>query len=206
MFVKICGITTVQDAMAAVRAGADAIGLNFVPTSPRFITADMARSILAAVPSSLMTVGVFRDRPAAEVIDATRSLGLNAAQLHGDESPAVTAEVASMVRTVIKAVRADAESLRTCGKHGADIILVDAAEPGSGRTFDWTLVGDLVSGHRILLAGGLRPANVAQAIAAVRPWGVDAASGIESQPGQKDEELMLRFVRAAQAAAENLSR
>lgn len=200
MFVKICGITRPADAIAAVDAGADAIGLNFVPTSRRCIDVEVARAILALVPDHVMTVGIFRDHLANEVLEITGALGLEAAQLHGDDPPEVTAIVAAGVETVIKAVAAESPSVRSIDEHAADIVLLDAPIPGGGVPFEWGIVGDLVTKHKILLAGGLRPDNVAEAVRRVRPWGVDVASGVEAQPAQKDPDAIARFVAEVRAA------
>lgn len=202
MFVKICGITRPADAIAAVDAGADAIGLNFVPTSPRCVAVEVARAILAIVPDDVMTVGVFRDHLANEVLEITGALGLQAAQLHGDEPPEFTAVVAAGVETVIKAIAAESPSVRFIDEHATDIVMLDAPRPGGGVPFEWGIVGDLVTKHKILLAGGLRPDNVAEAVRRVRPWGVDVASGVEAAPAQKDPDAIARFVAEARAAAE----
>ena len=203
MFVKICGITRPADAIAAVDAGADAIGLNFVPTSRRCIDVEVARAILAVVPDHVMTVGIFRDHLADEVLEITGALGLDAAQLHGDEPAEVTAVVAAGVETVIKVAAAGSPSVRSIDEHAADIVLLDAPIPGGGVPFEWGIVGDLVTKHKIVLAGGLRPDNVAEAVRRVRPWGVDVASGVEAEPTQKDPNAIARFVAAARAAAEH---
>ena len=170
VFVKICGITRPADAIAAVCAGVDAIGLNFVPTSSRCIDIEIARAILAVVPDHTMTVGVFRNHPASEVLEITGTLGLTAAQLHGDEPPEVTAGVAAGVKTVIKVVVAGSPAVRCIDEHAADIIMFDAPIPGGGVPFDRGLVGDLVTNHRILLAGGLRPDNVAAEVRQASHW------------------------------------
>jgi phosphoribosylanthranilate isomerase len=202
VFVKICGITRPADAIAAVDAGADAIGLNFVPTSRRRIDVETARAILAVVTDQVMTVGIFRDHPANEILEITGALGLHAAQLHGDEPPEVTAAVvATGVATVIKSVAAESPSIRSIDEHAADIVLLDAPIAGGGVPFDWDTVGDLVTKHKILLAGGLGPDNIAEAVRRVRPWGVDVASGVEAEPPQKDPDAIARFVAAAHAAA-----
>jgi phosphoribosylanthranilate isomerase len=202
VFVKICGITRPADAIAAVDAGADAIGLNFVPTSRRCIDIEAAQAILAVVPDYVMTVGIFRDHLADEVLEITGALGLGAAQLHGDEPPEVTAAVAAGVQTVIKAVAAGSPSVRSIDEHAADIVLLDAPIPGGGVPFEWGIVGDLVVKHKFLLAAGLGPGNVAEAIRRVRPWGVDVASGVETEPAHKDPVATARFVAEARAAAE----
>jgi phosphoribosylanthranilate isomerase len=201
VFVKICGITRPADAIGAGDAGADAIGLNFVPTSRRCIDVEVARAILAVVPDHVMTVGIFRDHPASEVLEVTGALGLDAAQLHGDEPPEVTAAVAVGVETVIKVVTAGRPSVRSIDEHAADIVLLDAPFPGGGVPFEWGLVGDLGRKHKLLLAGGLRPDNVAEAVRRVRPWGVDVASGVEAEPARKDPDAIARFVAEARAAA-----
>lgn len=203
MFVKICGITRPADAVAAVDAGADAIGLNFVSGSVRQIDVAAARGILAAIDRPITTVGIFRGLAADEVLGITGALGLDAAQLHGDEPPAFTAAVAAGVATLIKATTAGDPAVGDVGDHlvrPGDIVMLDAADPGGGTPFDWDLVGDLVTQHRILLAGGLRPDNVAEAIRRVRPWGVDVASGVELAPGRKDAKAIARFVTEARAA------
>ena len=201
VFVKICGITRPADAIAAVDAGADAIGLNFVPTSRRGIDVEVARAILAVVPGHVMSVGIFRGHPAGEILEVTGALGLDAAQLHGDEPPEVTAVVAAAVETVIKVVAAGSPSVRSIDEHAADIVLLDAPVPGGGVPFEWGIVGDLVTKHKIVLAGGLRPDNVAEAVRRVRPWGVDVASGVEAEPARKDPDAVARFVAEARAAA-----
>ena len=201
MFVKICGIVRPIDATAAIDAGADAIGLNFVPTSSRSIDLDTARAVLAIVPDHIMTVGIFRDHSPSEVLAITSTLGLRAAQLHGDGSSKDTAAVAAGVDTVIKVVAAESPTLDSIGDHNADIVMVDAADPGGGVPFDWHLVGDLVTKHKVLLAGGLRPSNVAEAIGRVRPWGVDVATGVESEPRRKDARAIAHFVDAAASSA-----
>lgn len=201
MFVKICGVTTEADAVAVADAGADAIGLNFTSTSRRRVTVEQAQSIVSAVPDSVLTVGVFRDHLADEVIDIVRSVGLDAAQLHGAETPATSRRVHAAVPLLFRAMAAGDPQLSSIDEHGADVVLLDAPVPGGGVPFDWTLVGDLTARHRVLLAGGLRPGNVAEAVRAVRPWGVDVASGVEASPGRKDPDAVLRFVEAARDAA-----
>ena len=200
MFVKICGITDPADAVAAADAGADAVGMIFAP-SRRHVSVEEARAIAAAVPDDVLIVGVFRDHLASEVIEIAAAVGLGAVQLHGSEPPELSHRVRDAVDTVIKAVSVSDPQLSSIDEHEADIVLIDAPVPGGGVPFDWTLVGDLTSRHRILLAGGLRPETVAQAIETVRPWGVDVASGVETAPGRKDHDAVARFVAAARAAA-----
>lgn len=203
MFVKICAVTTPGDAALAADAGADAIGMIFAP-SRRQVDATTAAEIVAATPDHVLTVGVFRDHLANEVVDIAGQAGLDGAQLHGSETPATTDAVRPHVRFVIRAVAAGDPQVATVDAHRADVVHLDAPTPGGGVPFDWDLVGDLGTRHRLLLAGGLRPGNLAEAIAAVRPWGVDAASGTESDFGKKDADLLRRFVDEAKAAGADL--
>jgi phosphoribosylanthranilate isomerase len=202
VFVKICGATRPDDARAIAATGADAIGLNFVPTSRRRIDLDTARSIMTVVPDGVMTVGVFRDQPLDEMLHVIASLGLTAAQLHGDEPPSIAAAVATCVTTLIKVVPPAGPWPYPIEEYGADIVMVDAPTPGGGEPFDWDTVGDLATRHRVLLAGGLRQGNVAEAIRHVRPWGLDVASGVESAPGVKDPDAVAAFVLAARSTVQ----
>lgn len=199
MFVKVCGLRRVEDATAAVAAGVDAVGLNFVPASRRCIDLATARAILAVVPDHVMTVGVFRDHAGDEMLTVTDTLGLDAAQLHGDERPETTAAVAAGVGTVIKVFPAGSRALDEVPEHQADIVMIDAPTPGGGVPFDWGVIGDLAKRCRLVLAGGLTPDNVAEAIRLVRPWGVDVASGVENERGDKVAATMQHFVATARA-------
>lgn len=201
MFVKICGVITPADAIASIDAGADAIGLNFCAMSPRRIAPAAAREIADAARGKVLIVGVFRDHLAHEVIDIAAEVGLEAAQLHGSETPSTSRAVHAEVPILIRAMAAGDPELTTIDDHGADVVHLDAPTPGSGMTFDWSLVGDVGRRHRLLLAGGLRPTNVAEAVTAVQPWGVDVASGVESAPGVKDHTAIAAFVDAAREAA-----
>jgi phosphoribosylanthranilate isomerase len=201
VFVKICGVTDPADAEAVVAAGADAVGLNFA-SSRRRVSVARACEIAAAVPPGVLTVGVFRDHLAEDVIEVASTVGLDAVQLHGREPAATSRRVHAAVPVLIRALSASDPQLDGIDDHGADAVLLDAPVPGGGVPFDWALIGDLTARHRIILAGGLRPENVAEAVAAVRPWGVDVASGVESVPGSKDHDAVRRFVAEARAAAE----
>jgi len=201
VFVKICGITREDDALLAVALGADAIGFVFAP-SPRQVAVDRAREIARRLPPSVLTVGVFRDDLPDRVVDIVHRAGLGAAQLHGFESAEQTREVRSRVPLEIKAFPAGHPALADLAPYGADIVLVDSSAPGSGQVFDWRLAEDARrSGHRVLLAGGLTPVNVADAIARVAPWGVDVSTGVEAEPGVKDAVKLREFIDAAKAAA-----
>jgi phosphoribosylanthranilate isomerase len=200
MFVKICGTTSEEDALLAVAMGADAVGFIFAP-STRQIAPSIAGDIAKRLPSEVLTVGVFRDQSPQRVVEVMEATGLRAAQLSGRETPEQANWVRRRVRTVIKAFAAGDRSVANAADYGADIIMLDAKSPGSGQVFDWRLAEDVPAGHRLLLAGGLTPENVADAIAQVNPWGVDVATGVESSPGKKDPRLLRAFVAAAKAAA-----
>lgn len=204
MFVKICALTDPGDAAAVARLGPDAIGTIFAP-SRRRVDVAQARAVVDAVRDAVgtdvLTVGVFRDHTATEVLDIAGAVGLDAAQLHGAETPATSARVHAEVPILFRAMAAGDPELATIAEHGADVVLVDAPIPGGGVPFDWHLVGDLGRRHRLLLAGGLRPDNVAEAIATVDPWGVDVCSGVEAEYGRKDLDAVARFIDAARTAA-----
>jgi len=199
MFVKICGITTEEDALLAVAQGADAVGFVFAP-SPRQIGAMAARDISRRLPPEILTVGVFRNEAPQRVVEICHTAGLRAAQLHGHETPEDCRFVRSRVGMVIKGFAAGSPDLERFDDFGADIALIDSPTPGSGQVFDWSLAEGAPANRRILLAGGLTPENVADAIRRVRPWGVDVSSGVEASPGRKDALKVSRFVANAKAA------
>jgi phosphoribosylanthranilate isomerase len=200
MFVKICGITRMEDAAAAVAAGASAIGFVFWPGSPRFIDPYRARAIAATLPPFVTAVGLFVNQPRGHIAAVASLVRLGAVQLHGDETPEFAASVSS---PVIKALSITVR-LKPDTTHSFDAgawparttLLLDAHDPvrrgGTGQTIDWDAAASVAAERRILLAGGLTPDNVAEAIARVRPFGVDVSSGVEQAPGIKDH----RRVRA----------
>jgi phosphoribosylanthranilate isomerase len=202
MFVKICGITTEEDALLAVALGADALGFNFAPGSPRQITPSAARDILKRLPPGTVTVGVFRDERPGRVVEVVNSVGLSGAQLHGREPSSEVRYVRARVPFVIQAFGAGDPAAADAASGKADIVLLDAPQPGSGHVFDWSLAEGIPGGMRLLLAGGLTPDNVADAIRRVRPWGVDVATGVETEPGsgQKDARKLTRFLEEARRA------
>lgn len=200
MFVKICGTTSEEDALLAVAMGADAVGFIFAPSS-RQIAPALAGDIAKRLPAEVLTVGVFRDQSPQRVVEIMEATGLRAAQLHGRETPEQTTWIRRRVRTVIKGFAAGDRTVADAAAYGADILLLDAATPGSGQVFDWRLAEGVPTGQRLLLAGGLHADNVAEAIAQVNPWGVDAATGVESAPGKKDPRRLRAFIAAARAAA-----
>ena len=199
--VKICGITSVADAVAAAEAGAAAIGLNFYPRSPRRVSVETAARIVAAVPERVCVVGVFVDAPQADVRRIADTVGLDALQFHGRESPPFCEGWRSKV---IKAIRLRGRaSLAELASYRVDFLLVDAYVEGSpggtGTLVPWEWLQDVPTG-RLILAGGLTADNVGAAVRQVRPFAVDVASGVERAPGIKDAEKMRRFVANAQSA------
>jgi phosphoribosylanthranilate isomerase len=199
VFVKVCGITSEEDALVAVAMGADAVGFVFAP-SPRQIAPQRAGDIVKRLPSEIVTVGVFRDESRDRVVEIAHAAKLRAVQLHGRESPADSHWIHQRVPLVIKAFAAGDPRLDLADEYAADAIHIDSATPGSGEVFDWSLAEGAPSNRRIILAGGLTPENVADAIRVVRPWGVDVATGVEASPGRKDARKIRSFVEAARAA------
>jgi phosphoribosylanthranilate isomerase len=195
LFVKICGITRQEDADAAVAAGASAIGFLFWPKSPRFIDPFRAKQIAATLPPFVTPVGVFVNQPADYVNSVARLVRLGAVQLHGDES---IEDAAAIAAPVIKAMRVG-DSRIDCWP-AASMVLLDAEDPvrrgGTGRTIDWAAAASVAARHRILLAGGLTPENVADAVARVRPFGIDVSSGVERAPGIKDHQRLRALFEA----------
>ena len=200
--VKICGITNLDEAHHAVASGADALGFVFYPGSPRFVNPDTARRIIAELPPLVTTVGLFVNEPPARIREMVDFCGLNTVQLHGDEEPD---QCCYPPCRVIKALRLRGDmqsSLFSAYKVSA--LLLDAFVPnqfgGTGHCCDWTQAAAVASQHRVILAGGLNPENVAEAVRQVRPYGVDVSSGVEVKPGQKDPEKVARFIRMAKEA------
>lgn len=202
LVVKICGITTPDDAALAASAGADAIGLNFWHGSKRVVSVAQARRIIDAVPPFVWVVGVFVNAEVAEVQAIARAVGLHGVQLHGDESPREASRIGLFTIKALRVKDASVEAeVRRYGK--VDALLLDAAQSsygGGGKTFDWRLARRIAKERPMLLAGGLDPTNVGRAVKEVRPLGVDVASGVERAPGIKDERKVRAFIRAARAA------
>ncbi|WP_419851276.1 phosphoribosylanthranilate isomerase [Candidatus Poriferisocius sp.] len=199
MFIKICGITNADDALLATALGADAVGFIMAP-SPRQVAPPRVEEIARRLPADVLTVGVFKDEAPSRVIEIVNRCGLKAAQLSGRESMEDTRLIRGSVPTVIKAFPGGSPALSVADRYGADIVMVDSDTPGSGRVFDWSLAEGAPGGIRLLMAGGLTPENVAMAIAKVRPWGVDVATGVELSPGRKDPARMRAFINAAREA------
>ncbi|WP_157254127.1 phosphoribosylanthranilate isomerase [Nonomuraea typhae] len=197
MFVKICGLSQEEHVRTAVEAGADAIGF-ILTTSSRRIAPERAAELAALVPPHVLTVGVFKGEDPDTVRAAAITAGVRAIQLHGDHPHSDFTALKDLGRTLVRAVDAGAD-LR-CGAYDEDLLLVDAPRAGAGEPWDWAAVRPRASGQW-LLAGGLAPGNVAAAIAAARPWGVDVSSGVEVARGVKDSALIRAFLKAARAAS-----
>jgi len=183
MFVKICGITRLEDAEAAVKAGANALGFVFWPGSPRFVDPYRARAIVQTLPPFVTPVGLFVNQPRDFVCGVASLARLGAVQLHGDETPEFAASIAW---PLIKALAVD----RAAAWPAATTLLLDAHDPvkrgGTGQTIDWPAAAAIAKTRKVLLAGGLTAENVAEAVARVRPFGIDVSSGVERSPGIKD--------------------
>src|SRR5512138_3534256 len=201
--IKICGIKTVNDALAALDAGADMLGFNFYSKSPRCIDVGTCRWIMSTMRryGHIIYVGVFVNAPAAEIRGTLDTCGLSLAQLHGDETREM---VQSLDGRAFKAFRGVPEIINDFARENAPVLLVDAsvkgAYGGTGVTANWQAAAELANRCPILLAGGLTPGNVAEAVRQVKPWGVDVASGVESMPGLKDPDKMKAFVQAVRSA------
>ena len=197
MRAKICGITRPQDAVAAERAGVDAIGLMFVAHSKRRLTLAAAQEISAAVGPLMQRVGVFMNSPLDEVLAAARTLRLHAVQLHGAEDAAFVSALSKRVWTIKAFSFTPALSLETLSSCPADAVMLDGLRPGSGEAFAWEEAAFLRNYPHLILAGGLTPETVAAGVKALEPYAVDVSSGVEKAPGIKDPVKIQDFVRAA---------
>ena len=207
MHVKICGITTVEDALVCVNAGATALGLNFVPSSPRAISWEVARTIAASVSGRILVVGVVANMTLEGMRALRADVPLGCLQLHGDEPPEA---LAALLPHAYKAFRVEnAGDVDEAERFPGDYVLVDAkvagALGGTGHRVDAKLVRGLAQRRKLTLAGGLTADNVAEAIRDVQPYCVDVASGVESSPGKKDAAKVIAFVRAARDSFERLA-
>jgi phosphoribosylanthranilate isomerase len=200
MFVKICGITTEDDALLATALGADAVGFVFAP-STRQVHPEGVRDIVKRLPTDVLPVGVFRNDRPEHVVDVAGRVGLHAVQLSGAEPVSEVRWIRERVRFVIQGFAAGDPALGAAANSPADVVLVDSPSPGSGKVFDWRLAEGAPGGVRLMIAGGLTPENVGEAIRLIRPWGVDVATGVEARPGQKDPRKLRRFIEIARQAA-----
>jgi phosphoribosylanthranilate isomerase len=201
--VKICGITSLDDALRAAEAGADAVGLIFVEGTPRCVTPAVAASIVAGLPPFVCPVGVFWDHAPEHVATVVEECGLGAVQLHGAEPPE---QVAAMPRPVLKTIKVrEAADLAQLDRYKPAAFLLDSharwSDGGARAPISWTLAREATARERVILAAGLTPETVAEAVRAARPWGVDVNSGVETVPGRKDAAKVARFIRAARDAA-----
>ena len=195
--VKICGITNLEDALCAVDAGADALGFVFYKGSPRYITPEKAKEMTSALPPFVTTVGLFVNAGPEAIQQTMQTAGLGVVQLHGDETPE---DCCLFPYPVIKAVRVrGADSLKDTGSYHVSALLLDAWNDqhygGSGESFDWQLAKKLTGRSPLILAGGLKPENVAEAIRVVNPYAVDVSSGVEKSPGNKDHDKVRQFIQ-----------
>jgi phosphoribosylanthranilate isomerase len=201
--VKICGITSLEDALTAVTAGADALGFVFYSASPRHVHPEQAAQIIRNLPPFVQTVGLFVNEDSTTVTATADLCGLDVIQLHGDETPEYCTAIR---RRIIKAFRVqDITTLDALERYHVSGTLLDAWSPaapgGTGQTFNWEIAAEAVKrGHRIILAGGLTPGNVAEGIQQVHPYGVDVSSGVESSPGRKEKSKICDFVEIAKQA------
>lgn len=206
--VKICGITNWPDARCACRAGADFLGFNFYTRSPRYIDPGKARRIVRRLPEGVASVGVFVNEPEEDLVRIARSVGLQYAQLHGDETPAEVSRLRRALPAVkiIKAIRVrNGFHVKQLTRFRiASAILLDGFDArrrgGTGKTFDWSLAARANGRPRIFLAGGLTPKNVAEAIRVARPYAIDVCSGVESSPGKKDHARIVALMRLLKGA------
>lgn len=200
--IKICGITNLDDAHAAIAAGADALGFNFYQPSPRYITPESAREIINTLPPSILTVGVFVNEPSPDAVRAIAArAGVKAVQLHGDESPDYCHALSSVIKNFSVSTSFDVDQIRA---YEVDAIMLDTKHDhlrgGTGRVFDWSIaqqVSQLVP--KLFLAGGLSPENVGEAITLVHPYAVDTCSALEDKSGIKNHERMRAFVSAVRS-------
>lgn len=203
MFIKVCGITRMSDALHAAGQGATAVGFVFWPRSPRFIAPEQAAEIASALPPSVTTVGVFVNESVETIRSTAARAGIAMVQLHGDEPASYAAD---MGMPVIRSMTLDNAVDVAAAWPAETTLLLDAEDRerrgGTGRTVDWQRAAGLAAIRRTVLAGGLTPSNVGEAIATVRPYGVDVSSGVEASPGVKDVDKVTRFLAQARRAFE----
>jgi phosphoribosylanthranilate isomerase len=203
VFVKICGTTSEEDALLAVAMGATALGFIFAP-SPRQVSPARVGDIVKRLPPEVLTIGVFRNEASRRVVEIVNSTGLRGAQLHGRETPDEARWVSERVPFLIQAFPAGSRAIGRAREYDAGAVMIDSPSPGSGKVFDWSLA-EAPDGCRLILAGGLTPENVGDAVRQVRPWGVDVVTGVEAEPGRKDAVKLRAFIAAAHDAGRDVS-
>jgi len=197
--VKICGVTSVADALTAVQLGANALGVIFAE-SPRRVDVDQAREILDATKGSLLRCGVFRENSDDDVIEHSRSLNFDVVQLHGRLSDRLLATLREHPVRIVKALNIEDEEFDVFDESRVDAVMIDGPRPGSGVAHSWERLGERSFGVPVIAAGGLTVDNVADVVVTTRAWGVDSSSGVEARPGVKDAELIEQFVSRARSA------
>ncbi|MBF0466630.1 MAG: phosphoribosylanthranilate isomerase [Nitrospirae bacterium] len=203
--VKICGITNIEDALLACKFGADALGFVFYKKSPRYVTIAQAKKIIETLPPFVITVGVFVDEGLETIISTCKETGLDTVQLHGDESPHMCSDLKHRVRRIVKAFRVrDFTDLNTLKAYSAaDAFLLDTYTEevygGSGTVFNWDIAQEAGEFGNVILAGGLTPENIEEAVRRVNPYAVDVSSGVEEKKGKKDLEKLRLFIERAKS-------
>ena len=203
LFVKVCGITSEEDALLAVAMGADALGFVFAP-SERQVRPQLVADIVKRLPPEILTIGVFKDELPERVVHIVRSTGLKGAQVHGGFTVEGASEIRRALFHTFIAFAAGDPRVVAAEDYQPYAVLLDSARPGSGKVFDWTLVSDVPQGLRTVVAGGLNQGNVGDVVRATRPWGVDVATGVEASPGRKDPVKLMSFVANAREAQRTL--
>ena len=203
LFVKICGITNLEDLMNAVDSGADAVGINFFRASKRYVTPGEAAKLLATIPSTVQRVGVFVDPGKNEVEEILKRVPLDVLQFSGNESPsALSGYTIRMFKAIHVVNETSLDSMRS---YRVDAFLLDAHSDdefgGTGKVFDWAIAEKAKKWGKVILAGGLNPENVSEAVRSVKPYGVDVSSGVETRPGKKDQKKIREFILRARQAA-----
>jgi phosphoribosylanthranilate isomerase len=204
VFIKICGTTSAEDALLAVSHGAYALGFIFAESKRQVDVATVA-AIVSQLPSETIAVGVFRNESAERILEIVNATGLTGVQLQGAEGPEVAQALRSTIPFLVQVFTADDPRLARLDEYPIDAVLLDSPTPGSGETFDWSRITDLPQRRRVILAGGLNPANVAEAVERVRPWGVDVVSGVEASAGRKDPEALAAFMASSRDALSEFS-
>jgi phosphoribosylanthranilate isomerase len=204
VFIKICGTTSAEDALLAVSLGADALGFIFAESKRQVDVATVA-AIIPQLPAETISVGIFRNESAEHILEIVNATGLTGVQLHGAEGPEVAQALRNTVPFLVQVFTADDPRLERLDEYPIDAVLLDSPTPGSGETFDWSRIADLPQRHRVILAGGLNAANVSEAVERVRPWGVDAVSGVEASAGRKDPEALAAFLTSSRDALSEFS-